>query len=241
MGLFWNICCNIKFWCFVNTGQWKQTVFQFPFWFSIISSFSFLSFCKTCKIRMVIYVEINPTLSLVIRLPAWFLLSAGHVLWGYDFLCADIQMCLSKWLVSKQTWWSDCPIRRSCLKIVLSSLSRHKIFMTGGGAVDMYHLLFIATLIPNKWETWRQFISCPVSCLLHLCRKVPGCSLNAAKEMGGLQSLKGLSFQEHILEGSKLLKAGGRLDGWRVKLKWFFRVRALVKWFFWGTWKWIKP
>lgn len=159
MDLFRNIYCNTSFWCFTNTGQWEQTLFRLQFWFSTISSSSCLWLCTTCKICMVIYIEINSTLSVLFKLPAWFLLSAGHVLWSHDISCAGIQVCLSKRLISKQTWCSDCPIKSSFLKVVFPSLSRQEeIFMRGGGAVCVYHLSFVARLIPkiSVWENWRQ-------------------------------------------------------------------------------------
>lgn len=35
--------------------------------------------CTTCKRCMVIHTEINPTLRVLLKLPAWFLPSAGRV------------------------------------------------------------------------------------------------------------------------------------------------------------------
>lgn len=65
--------------------------------------------------------------------------------------------------------------------------------MTDGGAVCMYHLSFVARLIPkiSAWELEAELIHCPISCLLCLYKKGPKCPPNAEKEVRGPGSLWG--------------------------------------------------
>lgn len=76
-----------------------------------------------------------------------------------------------------------------------------------------------------------------MSCfLLPVCARRYQCALPMQRRKWVAQGHCGvLPLQESILDGFNLTR------GWRVKVEWFCRVRALVIWFFWGTWKWINP
>lgn len=59
----------------------ENTALQFRLGFSAALS-PLAHDCTTCTMCMVIHTEINPTLRVMLKLPAWFLPSAGHVHWS---------------------------------------------------------------------------------------------------------------------------------------------------------------
>lgn len=104
-----------------------------------------------------------------------------------------------------------------------------EIFMTDGGAVFMYHLSFVVRLIPKVLferpgvrVNFLSYFSSPSF--------VQKGAREPSQHRGGNESPRVMQGPHPgtNLSWIKPAKVGGRLDVWKVKLKLFCRVKALV-------------